>query len=263
MTSEIVKIVTPLQNHKFLDSWYELSNENHFWFRWRVKAFLQQLNDLKIPLQKDWKVLDIGCGTGILQKQIESATNWTVDSTDLDYQALCHAEQGRGQIMYYDIIEKNPEFKEKYDAVILFDVIEHIEDTDTFIESVLFHIKKDGFLFVNVPALQSLFSRYDEVQGHFRRYNKIEINQEFNNFPMKTLDIRYWGLINIPLILARKIFLASVHQKKSKEQIFRQGFEPPNNLINSCLIGLMNCETFFIKKPIKGSSVLWAGQKKG
>jgi len=83
-----VKIVTPLKEHKFLDSWYELSDEKHFWFEWRFRAFLRQLKDLEMPLNANWNVLDVGCGTGVLQKQIETVTDWTVDSTDLDYQAL-------------------------------------------------------------------------------------------------------------------------------------------------------------------------------
>ena len=56
--------------------------------------------------------------------------------------------------------------------VVLFDVLEHIPDTQPFLSSVIRHIKLNGFLLINVPALQTLYSKYDETVGHVRRYNK-------------------------------------------------------------------------------------------
>jgi 2-polyprenyl-3-methyl-5-hydroxy-6-metoxy-1,4-benzoquinol methylase len=142
--SEQVEILTPLQKYEFLESFYELSDDSHFWYKWRAQAFLQQLKDLQIPLNDNLKVLDIGGGKGVLRKQLEAVTNWDIDVTDLDYNGLQQAIAGRGRTMYYDINEKRPEFKEKYDAILLFDVLEHIEHTKPFIQSLLFHLNRGG-----------------------------------------------------------------------------------------------------------------------
>jgi SAM-dependent methyltransferase len=257
-----VEIVTPVQSHEFLDSWYELSDASHFWFKWRAKAFIRQLADLDIPLDQEWNVLDVGCGVGVLRKQLEIETKWNVSATDLDYGALQQAGEGRGTVMYYDITEKRPEFEKKYDAILLFDVLEHIEDTAPFIEALLFHLKKDGFLFVNVPAMQSLFSKYDEIAGHFRRYDTKDLPFEFSKFPIDTKDVRFWGLANVPILFLRKQFLSFFGKNKSDEQIIQDGFKPPNELINKLFVSIMNVETFLLKKPFLGSSVLWTGQKK-
>lgn len=259
--SEQIEIITPLQTHEFLDSWYELSDEKHFWFVWRLRAFLQQLKDLKIPTNSSLKVLDVGCGAGILKKQLEAATDWSVDATDLDYSALQKIENGRGQVFYYDVTTKYDEFKEKYDAILLFDVLEHIEITPPFIESLLFHLKKDGFLFINVPALQTLYSKYDEVAGHFRRYNTNDLPKEFTGFSLKAKDIRFWGLINVPLLFLRKQILSLFGKNKSEEKIIQQGFKPPNPLSNKILLELMKIETQLLKSPPFGSSVLMVLQK--
>ncbi len=243
-----------------MESWYELSDASHFWFQWRLAALQQQLKDLNFPTQKKLKVLDVGCGTGVLRAQIEAVTAWDVDATDLDYNALQHAKPGRGRILYYDILEAKAELREHYDVVMLFDVLEHIEATQPFIAALLQHVKVGGHLIVNVPALQWLYSRYDQVQGHVRRYNRTTLAQEFQSFPFTIEDTRYWGLTNVPIIWARKLWLAMA-RGQSNEEIFQQGFKPPSRAVNEALLRLMHLELRVIKRPFLGSSVLLIGEK--
>ena len=92
-----IEIISPLQPYAFMESWYELSDESHFWFQWRLAALQRQLKDLNFPTQKKLKVLDVGCGTGVLRSQLEAVTAWDVDATDLDYRALQHAIRGGGE----------------------------------------------------------------------------------------------------------------------------------------------------------------------
>jgi len=256
-----VEIITPLQDKPFMESWYELSDESHFWFRWRMTAFISQLNDLRIPLDLNWRVLDVGCGTGVLRRQVESATTWTVDATDLDYEALKHSSVARGRTFYYDITSRADSMKEAYDAILLFDVIEHIEDPEPFVASLLFHLKPAGFMFVNVPAGNWLFSRYDQVQGHFRRYDKSSIAREFCDFPVEIRDVRYWGLANVPLVALRKIWLGVASRGKSDEEIFRDGFKPLGGMANGAFVGIMKTESSVLSNPPLGSSILAVMQK--
>lgn len=260
MTENQIEIISPLQSYAFLESWYELSDESHFWFKWRLAALLRQLRDLNFPLREKLKVLDVGCGTGTLRAQLEAAAAWIIDATDLDYNALRYARPGRGRTMYYNILEENIELKRSYDVVLLFDVLEHIEQTQPFIESLLSHLKVGGFLLVNVPALQFLYGRYDEVQGHVRRYNRETLQSEFRKFDLAVKDIRYWGLSNIPLLLIRKLWLAFSANQKT-EEVFQQGFKPPSSLINEALLMLMKLESHLTRRPPLGSSILMVGQK--
>jgi SAM-dependent methyltransferase len=255
-----IEIISPLQSHTFLESWYELSDESHFWFQWRLKALMQQLDDLNFPIHQKLKVLDVGCGTGVVRSQIEAVTAWEVDATDLDYNALRHAKPGRGRIMYYDILERKVELKESYDVVVLFDVLEHIEQTQPFIKALLHHLKVGGYLLINVPAMQSLYSRYDEAVGHIRRYNKITLRDELLSFPLIVRNVRYWGLANIPILLARKLWLALSPGQKA-EEVIQQGMKPPGRLVNDAFLYLMRLEMMLTNRPLLGSSVLMMGEK--
>jgi len=259
--SNHVEIISPLQEHSFVESFYEISDEKHFWFEWRVKAFLSQLNDAEIPLHAEWKVLDVGGGTGVLRKQIESLTNRKVDFTDLDYKALTMSEPGRGRTLYYDIMEEKDEFRKKYDAVILFDVLEHIAETKPFLKSLVEHLKPNGYLFVNVPALQTLYSPYDKVQGHIKRYGKDDLQKEIETSGLKVLDIRFWGLMLFPVAFVRKLYLSGI-KDQSTENIYNIGFKPPGDFTNNALKKIMRAETALMKKPLFGTSLLLLAKNK-
>ena len=218
-----VEIISDLQSYSFVRSFFELSDESHFWFEWRFHALLQQLKDAHAPLERKLKALDVGCGVGILKKQIESATPWDVDCADIDYYALQQIAEGRGRTMYYDILEKRQNFREAYDVVTAFDVIEHIQDTKPFIEAMLAHLKPGGVLSINVPALQFLYSRYDEVQGHVKRYDKRSLERVLSGFKLSLLSMRYWGAANVPLLLFRKLLL-NRNRSGSADDILQRAF---------------------------------------
>ncbi len=83
--AEEVELISPLKDHHFVETFFDLSSKNHFWFQWRFGAFFQQIKILQIPLQSSIQVLDVGAGRGVLREQVEGATNWIVDNTDMDY----------------------------------------------------------------------------------------------------------------------------------------------------------------------------------
>lgn len=261
MMAEHVEIITTPQEYTFVEGFSELSSEEHFWFKWRFAAFLRQLEDLNIDTGKPLKVLDVGSGVGTLRKQIEKAAAWNVDITDVDHDSLQKSLPGRGRTLYYDILEKRPELEASYDVITLFDVLEHIEETKPFIEALLFHLKPGGHLFVNVPALMMLFSRFDEVQGHYRRYTSSGVAEEFREFPLEIIDTRYWGIGNVPFLLLRRLFLRLFSANKSNEEIFREGFAPASGFVNSSFLAMMNVETKLTSRPPLGSSVLLAAKK--
>ncbi len=242
----------------FPAEWYEFAKEEHFWCQWRFTIFLQQIEALGIDKNAALKGLDVGCGNGVVRRQIEKNMNWIVDGADLSEETLHFNHTTRGKTFLYNVHERHPEFKEAYDFVILFDLLEHIQNTQQFIESVLYHLKPEGWIFINVPAIKELFSRYDVVAYHYRRYDKKMMQESLRIDGVKIHDIRYWGLSLLPLILLRVLFLLKY---TSAETILKKGFKMPNKFSNKILLKLMHAETALIKKPILGSSLMTAAMK--
>ena len=251
--SRVIKL-SPAAGVDMADEWYEFATPDHFWMQWR---FGQIWNAPAVREQGVSPWLDIGCGHGQVISQFESVGDYIIDGCDLNLMALEQAGEVRGNIYVYNIFDANPAMVGKYTGILLLDVIEHIDDEGAFLEACLKHLQPGGLVVINVPALQSLFSRYDEVAGHKRRYTKKMLRALFENHGIQPMELSYWGMSLLPIALIRKFFLLFV----SRKNIIRKGFRPPGSIINSLFKVLMKLEMTLFKHPPLGTSILAVGRK--
>lgn len=242
----------------FPGDWYDLNSADHFWFEWRMAAALAQWRSCALPLDRPLRVLDVGGGRGVVRDQVEASTAWTVDLVELNHAALRAAAPGRGRHLYYDVRDRRPELVGCYDAAILFDVIEHVEDPGPMLEAVRAHLRPDGVLLLNVPALPALFSAFDVASGHFRRYDRRSLAQALAGGRWQVVEQRAWGLSLIPLLAMRKVLLRS-----ATEETIRRGFGSPNPLVQAGLRALMKVETAALARPPVGTSLLAVARRSG
>ena len=121
-----INYISKVENVSMDDEWYEIAESSHFWFDWRLNAFLKQVEFLGLSKNHPYKVIEIGCGEGVLRKSIEEKTNWIVDAADLNISALEKVSPGKGKILLYNIFDEDDSLVGSYDIIILFDVLEHI-----------------------------------------------------------------------------------------------------------------------------------------
>lgn len=257
-----VEVISEVSNVSMTNEWYQFAGESHFWFEWRFRTMLKQLKQLNMPLDQELKVFEVGCGTGTLRAELESVSRWTIDAADLNMNALLCARSCRGRTILYDVCDEYDPLINAYDIVILYDVLEHIFDTKRFLGSALRHLKPDGAMLVNVPALQSFYSGYDKLMGHYRRYNKKSLIKEFDDFDFQILDVRYWGFCMLPLLAIRKLVMVLV--KESKCDRIRIGFNFPGSFAWFFELGIrliMRLELMALSKPPLGTSLLMIGRK--
>jgi len=257
--SSVIVLSKVESDEKFPPIYFKIADESHFWCQWRFRIFLRILKDLHIDTEAYWKVLDVGCGNGIVRRQLEARTAWITDGTDFPLEALEKNVGVKGKTFRYNVFEEREEFRHSYDAIILFDVLEHIEDPPRFLRALDFHLKPGGWLFINVPALEALRSPYDAVQGHLRRYTPKMLKSEFSGLSFAVESVLYWGMMQLPLLLARKAVLSMV---KKKGDVYKIGFQPPAKFVNTILVMIMKLETTILRRPPIGTSVLGAFRKK-
>lgn len=217
---------------------------------------LGQIRELDLGVDKPLRVLDVGGGRGVLQSDLESVTPWSVDVVDPDTDCIARCSPGRGRAFVYDVTEEQGSLLRAYDVVCLCDVLEHVEETRSFLTSVLKHLKPGGVLLVNVPWGRSLYCAYDEAVGHCRRYGLESLMREFTALPVKIVDVRYWGAALIPLLVLRAL-LTRIRASSAANTV-RMGFKPPGPKINRALKQIGRVETRAFGRSRFGASILIA-----
>ena len=248
MSSSIVE-VSKASDVSMADEWFEKATAEHFWMDWRFRVFRAHVKELFSTAPK---CLEIGSGNGVFRSQVEDFFGHGVDGCDLNRQALEMSPQGLGQLYLYDIYERNSRFESFYDFIFLMDVVEHIEDDLSFLKAAMFHLKKGGSVVINVPAIPSLFSAYDTVAGHQRRYSREMLVKLIEDAGLSVRKIIPWGLSMIPILYLRQFLL----RKTDPSRVIEKGFVPPNTCVATVLTGLKLLETSCLRHPPAGTSLM-------
>jgi len=238
------------------DEWFQFATADHFWMQWRHHLIVRAVKRSGAVLQR---ALEVGCGNGVARQMLERDLGIAIDGCDLNQPALEMAKPGRGRLFVYNIFDQEPSLLERYDAVFLLDVIEHIRDDSAFLRAALRHLRQGGLLVVNVPAGMLLFSDYDRVQGHVKRYTPRSLVTLFDQCGVETGGVQPWGLLMVPFLLARKALLACT-KPKAAETIMRLGFMPPNAIARRLLHSMKNVETVLPFRMPFGTSILAWGR---
>ncbi len=230
------------------DRWFEIASSDHFWILRRFEV-LKKLSGGLIPSSAE--IAEIGCGHGLLQRQIEDDYGREVAGFDLHKQALEQNISRRSSVYCYDIFQNEHVLRGKFDLVFLFDVLEHISDENAFLGAVVFHMSGNGKLVINVPAGQWAYSEYDEVVGHVRRYSIDSLRATARRAGFRLQRWTYWGFPLLPTLALRKLLL---RWKRDKKGVISSGFEPGSSAINS-LLGLA-CRCELIPQTLVGTSLM-------
>jgi SAM-dependent methyltransferase len=254
MTNKIRLLSTPAEVDMD-DDWYGIASLNHFWIRARFDAVMRTpvVNSLK-----NVRLLEIGCGHGLVMQQFEALENVIVDGCDLNMLALNRVGKVKGNLYSLNIFENPSELLKRYDGILLMDVIEHIDDDAGFVNESCKYLKDKGLIIVDVPALNALFSKYDSMVGHKRRYTKQMLEEVFSKNNIEKISIEYWGLFMIPIAVVRKFLLRYTPDGR----VIAVGFTPPGPLSNWLLNGLTKVENWLFSSPLLGTSVVAVGRLK-
>ena len=113
-----------------------------------IKTFKLDYN--KTPL-KNIKILDVGCGGGLLSEPMcrLGAKVTGIDASDKNIKvAKLHSEKNNLQIDYFCSSPEKFNTKDKFDVILNMEIVEHVEDVNYFLESCCKLLKKNGLMFV-------------------------------------------------------------------------------------------------------------------
>jgi len=160
---------------------------------WQFEQFKAHIGD---------KVLEIGCGLGNLTKYIKNDIRFLL-SVDIKKEAveLTRSRLPENKNFHIELLNVFTDGLKKYskipfDTIIFSNVLEHIEDDKGALNKCYKILRKSGGkLLLLVPAHKFLYGTLDKEAGHYRRYNKKEINKLAVLTGFKILKIYYFNII--------------------------------------------------------------------
>jgi len=97
------------------------------------------------------KILDIGCGGGLLSEPMSrmGANVTGIDASDKNIKiAKVHSKKNKLKINYLCSSPEKLKIKKKFDVILNMEIVEHVEDIDFFLKSCSKLLKKNGLMFV-------------------------------------------------------------------------------------------------------------------
>lgn len=145
--------------------------DQHWWFLGRRKVLGRLIAGLEPP--GDWRVLDVGCGTGGNFSFLDAYGR--VEGCDYSEEAIRFCVMRGTHPVRVASIYELPYGDGSFDLVTCLDVIEHLRlDLPAFRELKRV-LKPGGYLLATLPLGPHLYSDFDCVAGHLRRYTYAEV----------------------------------------------------------------------------------------
>jgi SAM-dependent methyltransferase len=150
------------------------------------------LLDLFLSAGPGPEVLNGGAGQGTLSRSL-AELGFDVTSTDVSPEAVeALRERAPGRSLEADLTAL-PFEDASFDAVVLGEVLEHVEDDRAALAEVARVLRSDGVLGLSVPANPKLFGPSDVWAGHVRRYTRPELLEACSAAGFSVLRCLGWG----------------------------------------------------------------------
>jgi len=177
---------------------YQLE-QGSFWFR----------NDCIVELVKQYRpnglFFDVGGGNGYVAKALEEAGIETV-LIEPGEKGCLNAKKRHLKNIICATIEDTGFKKESMPAIGMFDVLEHMKDDIAVLNTMHDYLVKDGLIFISVPAYRILWSKEDELAGHFNRYTTGSLSDKLKGAGFEVLFATYmFSVLPVPIFFLRTI----------------------------------------------------------
>ena len=153
-----------------------------------------------LETSKNLRILEVGPGLGVNLNTLYKFGE--VDILEIDSYFVEQIKLEYKNIVNYSNLDN---IDKKYDLIVMLDVLEHIDDTELFLDKINGILADSGSLIISVPAYQKLFSKHDIEMHHFRRYSMNLLKTHLQNSFKIIKTCRYNSLL-LPLRVVQIIF---------------------------------------------------------
>ena len=222
LTEDLPDLVVAYQVDEFLGT--AAAEAESFWAQNRNALVVWALRTY-FPTAQSF--LEVGCGTGIVLKAVREAfPELSISGGDPYGPALEVAMQVEGvELLQVDALHLP--FESQFDAVGLFDVLEHVADDERLLSEIHRTLRPSGGIVVTVPQHRWLWSAADQWALHHRRYTRPQLVAKLESARFEIIRITSFVSLLLPaLAIARSRLLNRSQYDPSREFRIARPIEP-------------------------------------
>jgi len=168
-------------------------------------AYLRWILDLIIPYLGR-RIVEVGAGSGSFSEmlsELDPESLFLIEPSEMFHELQRRLRENHRTSVVGFFNNVFSEVAEEIgrtghpDSILYINVLEHIHDDVAELSCAHTVLEKGGRIFVFVPALPMLFSDFDRSIGHFRRYNRAELERKVESAGFNILDLRWFDMPGI------------------------------------------------------------------
>ncbi len=223
----------------------------HWWFLGRRAVILAEMTR-RLPA-RGVRLAELGCGSGGMLEAL--GRFGTAVGVEMDPALRARARERGLDVRAGALPDAIPLEPGRWDAVCLFDVLEHVDDEAGALAACRRLLAPGGRLFVTVPAYAWLWSRHDELLGHRRRYTARALRRAAERGGYAVERLTYFNTLLAPPIMAVRLARAALRRPG-------HDLDRPAPLLNRALAACFSSEARLLRwvSPPFGISILLAAR---
>ena len=219
--------------------------ERHWWHLTRNEVILGWLRREGATCD----VLDVGCGRGIVLAHLRAHG---IDGVGVELGVAKPLAAVRDHIRYgLDARQIPTDERARYRTLTLFDVLEHLPEPEAFLRDLIAAYPVVDRLVVTVPACRELWSNFDLVNRHYRRYDAASLRELAAQAGCGVRRMSYF--FHTPYLPARMLAGEGKDNRRSTQVDAPHGF---NNALHHLVAFAMRLDYTLLPSSLKGSSLI-------
>jgi SAM-dependent methyltransferase len=165
--------------------------QRHWWWRARERVILGALRAHQ-PAAGWRNVLDVGCGDGLFFDELAKLPGVRLVEGVEPGGDLVSAHGPHRSRIHVAPFDASFDVGRRYSLIVMLDVLEHLPDPAASLRHALSLLEPDGVFLATVPAFNALWTRHDDLNHHYTRYDKGSFGRLADEAGLRIDQSRYF-----------------------------------------------------------------------